>query len=81
MTNRVCDVTLALLASRPQDATVCQSEVARAITPGENWRDAMPAVHSAVDRLFDEGIVRLSWKGKPLATCAGPYRISRAGHG
>ena len=41
----------------------------------------MSAVHSAVDCLVDEGTVRLSWKGKPLATRAGPYRISRASHG
>jgi len=71
------DVTLEILASRSPDATVCPSEVARAIAPGAAWRDAMPAVHSAVDRLFDEGAVRISWKGQSLATRAGPYRIGR----
>ncbi|MDP1027606.1 DUF3253 domain-containing protein [Sphingomonas sp. KR1UV-12] len=72
--------TLALLAARAAEASVCPSEVARALTAGhaDAWRDAMPAVHDAVDRLLAEGAVRLSWKGQPLSVRAGPYRISRA---
>ena len=69
------ELTMELLASRSPSATVCPSEVARAIAPGTNWRDAMPIVHSAVDRLVDEDVVRLSWKGRPLAKRDGPYRI------
>ena len=79
------DTTLALLAVRAAEATVCPSEVARALASGaateltaEDWRSAMPAVHAAVDALLAEGRVRLSWKGKPLPTRAGPYRIGRA---
>jgi hypothetical protein len=74
------DMVLALLAMRAPDATVCPSEVARAIAAGcpAEWRDAMPSVHAAVDRLLGEDRVRLSWKGRPLPTRAGPYRI---GHG
>ena len=75
------DTTLALLADRSPDATICPSEVARALAPGADWRDAMPIVHSAVDRLAEEGAVRLSWKGRLLATRAGPYRISRGDRG
>jgi hypothetical protein len=78
MTTKACEATLSLLASRPIDATVCPSEVARVIEPGDGWRDAMSAVHAAIDRLIDEGEVRLSWKGKYLTKRAGPYRISRA---
>ena len=70
--------TLALLAARAPDATVCPSEVARAISSGADWRDAMPTVHSAIDCLVDEGAVRLTWQGQPLALRAGPYRIGRA---
>ena len=44
---------------------------------GINWRDAMPIVHSAIDRLVNEEVVRLSWKGHPLAKRDGPYRIGR----
>ena len=69
------DTTLALLASRSPEATVCPSEVARAIAPKEAWRDAMPLVHAAVDGLVAEGRVGLSWKGRPLAVRDGPYRI------
>ena len=78
-----CDKTLAMLAVRARHATVCPSEVARAMmadhasTRAAGWRDAMPTVHAAVDRLVAEGHVQLSWKGEPLATRAGPYRIRR----
>lgn len=77
MTMSARDTTLALLASRSPEATVCPSEVARAIAPKEAWRDAMPLVHAAVDGLVAEGRVRLSWKGRPLAVRDGPYRIGR----
>ena len=73
------EVMMALLAARAEDATVCPSEVARVVA-GEDgaWREAMPQVHAAVDALVDAGAVRLSWKGRPLALRAGPYRIARA---
>lgn len=76
--------TLAMLAARATGATVCPSEVARGLaaaagtdTATADWRDAMPAVHAAVDGLLDEGLIVLSWKGQALATRAGPYRIGR----
>jgi hypothetical protein len=79
------DVTLALLARRAPEATLCPSEVAKAlakapgVAPGAvNWREVMPQVHAAVDQLVTEGLVRLSWKGKPLQGRAGPYRIGHA---
>ena len=81
ITTDLGDMVLEILLSRSPGSTVCPSEVARAIAPGAAWRDAMPAVHSAVDRLFDEGAVRISWKGQSLATRAGPYRIGRAPRG
>ena len=68
---------LSLLASRAPDATICPSEVARAIAPA--WRSAMPSVHAAIDGLVRDGLVRLSWKGRRLETRAGPYRIGRSG--
>jgi hypothetical protein len=37
----------------------------------------MPVVHAAIDGLVHDGLVRLSWKGRPLATRSGPYRIGR----
>lgn len=71
--------TLSLLARRAPDATICPSEVARAIAP--DWRGAMPAVHAAIDALIRDGLVRLSWKGRALATRSGPYRIGRLDDG
>ncbi len=67
--------TLSLLARRAPGATICPSEVARAIAA--DWRGAMPAVHAAIDGLVADGLVRLSWKGEPRATRSGPYRIAR----
>ena len=73
------DATLALLATRAPDATVCPSEVARVLGAAQgDWRGMMPAVHAAVDRLVAEGRVGLSWKGTSLSSRAGPYRIKRA---
>lgn len=75
--------TLALLGSRAPGATICPSEVARAVAEDHGgsarWRDVMPLVHAAVDALIAEGTVTISWKGKPLASRDGPYRIGRAG--
>jgi len=75
------DMTLALLAERGTEKTICPSEVARALTKAggaaDAWRGTMPAVHDAVDRLNTEGLVQLSWKGKMLRARSGPYRIAR----
>jgi hypothetical protein len=77
------ETIFALLAARAAGATICPSEVARAVAADaagrgfEEWREAMPIVHAAVDALVAEGRVRLSWKGTPLARRAGPYRIGR----
>ena len=77
-------LTLELLAARATGATICPSEVARAIAASTDpaaattdWRDAMPQVHAAIDAMVREGLVRLSWKGRPLALRSGPYRIAR----
>lgn len=69
------DVTLSMLACRAPHATICPSEVARAVAP--DWRRAMPEVHAAIDELLESGLVRLIWKGQSLATRSGPYRIGR----
>lgn len=66
--------TLDLLTHRAAGATICPSEVARALSP-KDWRSAMPLVHAAIDGLVRDGAVRLSWKGERLATRSGPYRI------
>ena len=78
------DATLAILAARASEATVCPSEVARALASSEagagagDWRGSMPAVHDAVDGLVADGTVQLSWKGEMLPRRSGPYRIGRS---
>lgn len=72
--------TLALLAQREAGATICPSEVARAIAAAAgtaDWRGAMPIVHAAIDAMAADGLVRLSWKGTAMPVRAGPYRIAR----
>lgn len=72
--------TLALLAARAPGATVCPSEVARALATAAgkaDWRGELASVHAAVDALVAERRVRLSWKGTALAARAGPYRIAQ----
>lgn len=74
----VREAVLGLLAGRAPGATICPSEVARALaaragTP--DWRSEMPSVHSAIDPMAAEGLIRLSWKGEAMALRDGPYRI------
>lgn len=78
--------TLALLALREPGATICPSDVGRALSVAESadantassWRSAMPMVHDAVDSLVAEGLIALSWKGQRLLSRSGPYRIGRS---
>ena len=73
-------LTLTMLARRAAGATICPSEVARALAgngASEEWRKAMPAVHAAADGLLQCGAVQLSWKGEPLEKRSGPYRIAQ----
>ena len=76
---RASAIIVSLLANRATEATLCPSEVARALA-AENrsmeWRTVMPVVHAAVDGVLDNGDVLLSWKGEPLKARSGPYRIA-----
>lgn len=78
MSERARSAALSLLAKRTSDGSVCPSEVARAIASTEDWREAMPEVHAAVDELLAGRMVSLRWKGGPLAHRDGPYRIRAA---
>jgi hypothetical protein len=72
--------TLALLDRREAGATICPSEVARALAAAAgtaDWRGGMAAVHAAVDSMVAQGLVRLSWQGKAMEARDGPYRIGR----
>lgn len=78
--NLARDCALALIAGRAAGATVCPSEVARAVSrirerSDTRWRDAMAEVHATVDEMVAAGEITLSWKGRRLSERSGPYRI------
>ena len=69
---------LALLDERAEGATICPSEVARALT--DDWRPLMPVVREAAQGLVTEGKVEVTQGGEvvDLATARGPIRLRRA---
>lgn len=73
---------LALLRARADGSTVCPSGVARLLAAkdaaqGGDWRGRMADVHAAVDQMVANETIGLSWKGVPLVSRNGPYRIRR----
>lgn len=74
------EAIIALLLERGADKTCCPSEVARRLAgPDEDWRDRMGDVHAATQKMYGDGSVAISWKGKPRAVSDGPYRIALRG--
>lgn len=70
---------LAALAQRSSGRSVCPSEVARAVEPGD-WRKLMPAVRAAARRLARQGRIVVSQRGVPLdpqAEWRGAIRLER----
>jgi hypothetical protein len=67
-----------LLESRPQSASVCPSEVARAVDP-EAWRDLMEPARAAARRLVASGEAQITQQGRVVdpSTARGPIRIRR----
>jgi hypothetical protein len=69
---------LQLLARRREGATICPSDVARAVDKG-GWRQLMDPVRDAAGRLADRGEVDITQAGRvvDLTTARGPIRIRR----
>ena len=67
---------LSLAAARGTDKTICPSEVARMLWPGQ-WRSRMSEVRSAAFALRDQGKVQISQKGEEVLSdgVKGPIRI------
>lgn len=65
-----------LLADRPGGASICPSEVARAINP-QDWRALMEPVRMAARRLVHAGEVEIFQGGRKVdpSTARGPIRI------
>lgn len=66
-----------LLVQRQAHATICPSEVARALRPGGDWRALMPQVRQVAQRLAQQDRLRVTRGGAPVdATRAGgPIRL------
>jgi len=72
-----------LLADRAPDASICPSEVARALWPEDGWRDAMPKVRRVAAALARDGVIGMTQAGRELAPDAavsGPIRLRRGPH-
>jgi len=68
----------ALLDARAATASICPSEVARALAP-EAWRPLMPRIRDVARLLADAGRLQLTQRGRPLAPDTvprGPIRLS-----
>jgi hypothetical protein len=72
----------ALLARRQPGATICPSEVARALAPaGGAWRDQMHHVRQVALVLAQDGRLRVTRAGEPVDATApgGPIRLGLPG--
>jgi hypothetical protein len=68
-----------LLADRQPSATICPSEVARALSP-HDWRRLMPRVRDVAFGLALEGTLEVRQRGRtvvPDGTLRGPIRLGR----
>jgi len=67
-----------LLQDRPQRATICPSEAARAVQ-SDAWRPLLERTRRAARRLVEAGSVVILQDGRPVdpATARGPIRIGR----
>jgi hypothetical protein len=78
--DRIAATIFALLDTRAPGATICPSEVARAIARS-GWRPLMPAVRDVARRLARDGRLELRQRGvviAPDADVKGPIRLARS---
>lgn len=78
--DRIATTLLNLLRSRAAGATICPSEVARALEP-VYWRPLMPRVRDVAMTLAAAGELELHQRGRvimPFSEIRGPVRIALA---
>jgi hypothetical protein len=71
---------LALLARRDPEASICPSEVARALAPQGDWRSLMGPVREVAQSLAQAGVVVITQGQAPLPPKGpfhGPIRVRR----
>lgn len=84
MTNdAMVDMITQLLDAREADASICPSEVARALAPA-HWRDLMPQIRAVAAELALAGALRITQGSVEIAPAAvlagltrGPLRLRR----
>ncbi|MCS7101719.1 MAG: DUF3253 domain-containing protein [Burkholderiaceae bacterium] len=69
---RIAQTILALLAARAAGASICPSEVARALAP-DHWRARMDEVRAVARELAARGQLQVTQRGVPLDP-AQPWR-------
>jgi hypothetical protein len=76
--SRIETAVLDLLNARSAEATICPSDVARALVP-DDWRPWMEPVREAGRRLAAAGLLEWTQQGRPVdpATARGPVRFRR----
>jgi hypothetical protein len=66
-----------LLAKRRPGRSICPSEVARSLSPGD-WRSLMALVRRVAQEQADAGLLEITQKGRPVSarTAKGPFRLA-----
>ncbi|WP_299963303.1 DUF3253 domain-containing protein [uncultured Roseobacter sp.] len=74
--DRIAGEIRAQARARGLGASLCPSEVARALAPS-GWRDLMEAVRGVADDLADQGEITVTQRGKRVraGTARGPIRL------
>lgn len=67
-----------LLADRAQDASICPSEVARALATSTPWRSLMPRIREVAGQLADNRRLVVTRKGVSVnaLNAGGPIRLA-----
>ncbi len=81
---RIVATIFELLGQRADGATICPSEVARALTGGQpGWRAAMPAIRRVAAGLAAAGLLRVTARGQTVDAlqARGPIRLGRLNPG
>lgn len=76
----IMDTILTLLAARAPSASICPSDVARALSPDERiWRAQMPVIRRVAAQLAAEGRVKVTRGSVEVDALSkgGPIRIRR----
>ena len=78
--SETAEAIFALLDRRRGDATICPSEVARAMHAEEpDWRAAMPHIRQVAAALASRGLLRVTRRGEEVDATSkgGPIRLGR----